>query len=82
MRRGHFNVTNEFLASDQWPLVQAEIDKVFTLEIKEQAAFGQVSFHGTSDLFDESIEGSSPQYDAIFMTIPPNQPRFVEFKKA
>ncbi len=80
MRRGHFKVSVEIMSDSNWLDVEKELSKVFTLEAKETKPFGIVEFHGTSPLFDESIEGSSPQYDCVFKTVF-NKPKFCEFKK-
>ena len=66
MKRGRIHVAKEIMQSPEWPAIEEELSKVFTLEAKEQLPYGVIALHGTSDLFDESKELESPQYEAVF----------------
>lgn len=79
MRRGHFCVSVELTLSADWPLIEAELNKVFTLEAKETKSNGIIEFHGLSPLFEESVECSSPGYQAIFKTVD-RKPIFLKFE--
>ena len=81
MRTGHFLVTLEMMEDKNWPLIEAEINKVFTLELKVDKLNGLVAFHGVSDLFEESdVPATSPAYDCFFKTVDGN-PVFDKFTK-
>ena len=68
------------MQTDEWPLIENELAKVFTLEAKESLPFGVIAFHGTSYLFDESLELASPQYDCLFKAVD-GKPVFDKFVK-
>lgn len=81
MKRGHFNVSIELTHSPEWIDIENEINKVFRLEAREKKPFGVIEFHGTSDLFEESTELSSPKYDCLFKTVN-GKPMFDKFQKS
>jgi hypothetical protein len=67
MNRGYFNVSKELIESEQWPSIEAEIQKNFREVHRKEVENGIIQLHGYSELFNiKPTEGASQRYEAYF----------------
>lgn len=65
MKRGFFKVSTELYDSLLWLEVKPILDTVFTLQTIEQYDPRHFELHGTSELFDDCLEGATNEYEVF-----------------
>jgi hypothetical protein len=86
MRRGRIKLTDELVASKEWPLLEKELNRVFTPTCREHKPYGIIELHGTSPLFEDVKEGEAPEYFPVFNYVRDilndnHVPRFKKFER-
>jgi hypothetical protein len=80
MKIGVLKITEELMETPYWHSMYAEIRKHFTEMERRFNGFGPYwEIVGTSDLFDDVIEGEKPNYIPIFKDT--KEIEFQEFQK-